>query len=648
VPIKLIILKNDNSLIMGNISDTTGLEREIADLLATHQQPDVLLPAIAQAIGVSLAVDAVWTIAIPETSSSPQVYNWSDRSSLSNTEFYLPVAEIFPADKDRHLDKPLALDDLAHSDDLLSQTLLARSLHSCLITPILSNQATIGYILLAKEKPHQWQTEDTNAINAVSTLIAIAIEKSRIYQKYQILERYQSLIPELATALAKNSDKQLIFQLAIASTAQALQVEVGLVLVLKYDSVPWGKATASKTPKAKITVAETWLAPNREIASAKYRQIEASFEINESNLALKAYKKAPKPLIVSQAEVATDKLASLYPQFPHYSIAPLMSASQEAKDKGVVLGFLVFQHSQTRTWQPEELSLINGVSKIVSTAIVQSQTISQINTLVDERTAQLQSSLEVQAMLYEKTRRQLEQLRQAKKAREEFIDSISHELRTPLTAMNLAIKMLRQPGLPDERRINYFNILEQQCNQEITLVNDLLDWGRLESKQYQVQVQTIDLHQLLSQLAHAFAEKWTHKGLKLELGFSDSPMYLETDQDILKRILAELLTNAGKYSIEESTIYVKAALGDRHVFLSVTNTGNCIPPEEKSRIFEPLHRPAGTAKNAIRGTGLGLALVRSFVQHLNGTIEVSSESLSGGVGCETCFTLTLPQTPDNF
>jgi signal transduction histidine kinase len=110
----------------------------------------------------------------------------------------------------------------------------------------------------------------------------------------------------------------------------------------------------------------------------------------------------------------------------------------------------------------------------VSATIIQNQTLRQVQSLVEDRTAQLQRSLEVQAKLYEKTRQQIDQLQQLNQLKEEFMSSMSHELRTPLTTMSLAIRMLRQPELPLERREKYLEILEQECNKEIDLINDLL------------------------------------------------------------------------------------------------------------------------------------------------------------------------------
>jgi signal transduction histidine kinase len=633
---------------MGNITDTTPLEREIVQLVATSKQPDELLAAIAKTVGTGLA--AVCCVIVG--ADLVRVFSWHNHNQLSfvTSELSRVVTEIFRAGNFKNLHQPLAINDLGAES--WSQPLLAQSIDSIIILPAQLGEQIVGYLLLGRLAPNQWDVKDAHNLKHISSHIAIAIDKSDLYQKSLTLNHYETILPQLSAALTKNGNKEQFFELALSSTTQAVQADLSFILLLKYDEAPANETSATQIPKAKVTLVQAWRDETNSLLTAKAAKIALEFDLDESTLLQEAYQQAPHPLIINNGSdrFQEAKFPSLDPEFSSCLIVPLISISREPAKRKTVLGFLVFQYSQTRTWKPEELALVNWISTLTSTVIVQSETLSQVQTLVEERTAQLKSSLEVQAMLYEKTRQQLEQVRQAKKAREEFIDSISHELRTPLTAMNLAIRMLRQPALPDERRANYFNILEQQCNQEIALVNDLLDWGRLESKQYQVQLQTVNLRQLLAQLAQSFAEKWTHKGLTLELELPCDPIDLHTDQDILKRTLLELLNNAGKYSVEGSSIYlrVERLSQNQQITISVTNLGSCIPPDEIGHIFEPLHRPAGTARNAVRGTGLGLALVKSFVQHLHGAIEVSSQPVSNNLGCETCFRLTLPQSLENF
>lgn len=246
---------------------------------------------------------------------------------------------------------------------------------------------------------------------------------------------------------------------------------------------------------------------------------------------------------------------------------------------------------------------------------------------------------------------QVEQLRQLNQLKDEFLSTISHELNTPLTNMKMAIKMLHQPQLPSDRQVKYLDILDQELTREHNLIRDLLTLQQLESEQPSLQPQKLDLKYLISELAQSFEQKWTDKGLILALddhsgSASEASPKIYTDPDSLRRILLELLTNAGKYSDPDTTV----RLGVTHqvnqqknqIVLTVTNIGPGISPREQAYIFEPFRRGQGVTQKAVPGTGLGLALVKCLVQHLNGTIEVSSSSTLNA-STETCFTLILPQ-----
>ncbi|NJL22467.1 MAG: HAMP domain-containing histidine kinase [Leptolyngbyaceae cyanobacterium SM1_3_5] len=262
--------------------------------------------------------------------------------------------------------------------------------------------------------------------------------------------------------------------------------------------------------------------------------------------------------------------------------------------------------------------------------------------MVDDRTAQLQRSLEVQAKLYEKTRQQVDQLRHMNQLKDEFLSTMSHELRTPLTSMTLAIRMLRQPGLSFDRQQRYLDILEQQCTQETNLINDLLALQKLDSRQTPLQIRKVDLKVLIGDRTIAFETDWSHKNLTLAIDLPDDPLTLYTNFDGLDRILLELLTNAGKYAAPNSTIDLQVRQSDDAVTLQLANLGTAIAPEELPFIFDKFRRGSGITQQAIPGTGLGLALVKSLVSHLNGAIEATSEPQSDGLW-RTCLTLTLPK-----
>lgn len=116
------------------------------------------------------------------------------------------------------------------------------------------------------------------------------------------------------------------------------------------------------------------------------------------------------------------------------------------ENQGKVLGFLALQQTQPRYWETAEINMVEMVCAQLSNAIIQTQTLRQVQMLVDERTSQLQRSLDVQAKLYERTKQYVEQLRELNQLKDEFLSNISDRLRYPLTNMRMALRTMRQPG----------------------------------------------------------------------------------------------------------------------------------------------------------------------------------------------------------
>ncbi|MCZ0899111.1 GAF domain-containing sensor histidine kinase, partial [Microcoleus sp. HI-ES] len=386
-----------------------------------------------------------------------------------------------------------------------------------------------------------------------------------------------------------------------------------------------------------------------KIATSKPNNSPA-FWLSESNLCHQAFHSAPKPLALADAgaligkeqEAATEilKLQGIRGLL----LVPLTGGSCQE----TVLGFLVLQHSEPRAWSPEELEVLESVSAQASKMIIQTQTLKELQTLVLDRTTQLQQSLDVQGKLYEQSANQLEQMRKLKLIKDEFLSTLSHELRTPLTIMKLAILMLKQAEQPSASRTKYLDILEQQCSKETALVNDLLALKQFEPQQVPISQIKIDLNRLFQDLVRDFEKQWADKQLTLKVDLPKLTPCWETDPDILNRVLLELLTNAGKYSASGTAVVLEASETAGYIVLSISNFGPGISAADLPHIFDKFRRGTGITDQAIAGTGLGLALVKCLVQHLNGTIDVSScpaESSEADKLWRTSFTLTLPQFP---
>jgi signal transduction histidine kinase len=298
------------------------------------------------------------------------------------------------------------------------------------------------------------------------------------------------------------------------------------------------------------------------------------------------------------------------------------------------------------------LEVVESVAAQVTTAIIQTQTLKQVRVIVEDRTDQLQRSMDVQARLYEQTRRQVEQLRRLNQLKDEFVATMSDALRNPLASMKLAIWMLKNTNPTPEIQANYLETLETECMREIALVNNVLALQELESRQTPFPVETIDLDSFIQKTVQEFDRKLADNRkladlcLTLTVNLPNSSPLLETHPESLKQILVELLTNASKFSASRTALVLEVSQNAGYIVLSVSNVGLGISAEDLPHIFERFRRGTGVTEKGIAGTGLGLALVKCFVQHLNGTIDVSSSPSESSANAElwrTCFTLTLPQ-----
>lgn len=468
--------------------------------------------------------------------------------------------------------------------------------------------------------------------------------------------KYRALIRRLTMAIQSANDLSEILNVAAEGTAQALTADQAMVLRIRFWDPRHSVRSADRVPKARVIIDAKW--SRQRLQGAQDAAIDSStgqhdiapgesFWISDCGLCQHAMTSGSAPLIFNSASQFTTTLKNpeTAPLLSPAVMPSLLMVPLESKKK--ILGFLVVQHSQAHEWATEEVELLELLAAQLSAAVLQTETLRQVESLVEERTAQLQQSLELQAKLYEITRKQIEKLRQMNQRMDEFLSTLSHELRTPLTSMMMAIRMLREANLPEEKQTRYLEILEKQCAQETNLVNDLLALQELETKQVAMQAQEVNLAEMFENLRAAFHQRWSIKGMRLDINMPPELPILSTDAASVKRVLLELMTNAGKYADPSSTISINVLQPDNHhVVVQITNLGVGIEAEELPFIFEKFRRCQGMTQQAVPGTGLGLALVKSLLQHLNGSVAVTSEPCTGKSEHETTFTVTLPLTLD--
>jgi signal transduction histidine kinase len=475
----------------------------------------------------------------------------------------------------------------------------------------------------------------------------------------------QALTKAVTNEIRKSSDLAVIYKTALQGMADLFGMSQVMILRLRFWDPRQMLRSVDRLPKTRVLVESVWpILPNEPVhgeassvaqSSTAQSAVAQSYWVSECQVSQAAMKRFPEKLELTDLnafQACVEDSATVFNLLAPESFPSLLMVPLE--NKGKPLGFLVLQQGQSRQWTDSEVDFAELMAGQISSAIIQTETLRQVESIVEDRTAQLQHSVDLQGKLYELNRKQIERLREMNKRMDEFLSTLSHELRTPLTSMMLAIRMLREASLSPERRSQYLNILEQQCAQETNLVNDLLALQELESKQVAMQVQPVDLTHMTQELQAGFEQRWSSKGLSIGITV-EKGLNLSTDVGSLNRVMLELLTNAGKYSDPSTHVTVEFHRAGKQLSIDVSNVGAGIATSELPYIFEKFRRCQGMTDNAVPGTGLGLALVKSLVQHLGGSIAaeshaVSPSSSSSDEGAEasyqTQFTVLLPMNPE--
>ncbi len=256
-----------------------------------------------------------------------------------------------------------------------------------------------------------------------------------------------------------------------------------------------------------------------------------------------------------------------------------------------------------------------------------------------------------QARLYEAAQAQVRELQRLNQLKDDFLSTISHELRSPIASMKMVIKLLTSTiqeerdliaeKLPSvfqsHKTMQYLEILQEECDRELSLVEDLLSLQYLEAGTYPQQLSSINLHNWIEHVIEPFHARTQNQQQNFRVNLAPDLPTTDIDSIGVSRILTELLGNACKYTPAGETISLAVniirdetpdALPTQPCCLQVivANTGAEIPPEELPRIFDKFYRIPNNDPWKYGGTGLGLALVEKLVEQSGGAIAVESSN----------------------
>lgn len=220
----------------------------------------------------------------------------------------------------------------------------------------------------------------------------------------------------------------------------------------------------------------------------------------------------------------------------------------------------------------------------------------------------------------------------------DFVSNVSHELKTPLTSIRMfAELMLGGRAETQQKAPQYLRIIMVEAERLTRLINNVLDFAKLERRQKRFEKRPFDLHEMIDRIWESHELHLQESGFTTRWQAATPPYPVVGDEDALAQILVNLLSNAEKYSGDRKEIELQSYFDDYHVCVTVLDRGMGVPPGEERKIFEAFYRAHDSLSSGIQGSGLGLTLAQRLAHEHGGSIEYRAREGGG-----SAFTLTLP------
>ena len=228
-------------------------------------------------------------------------------------------------------------------------------------------------------------------------------------------------------------------------------------------------------------------------------------------------------------------------------------------------------------------------------------------------------------------------LQKSEYQRQEFVANVSHELKTPMTTISGYIDGILDGTIPESRRDHYLRIVSDETKRLSRLVRSMLDISRLQDQPIpDEQKMNFDLEEALGQVLITFEQKIIAKKLDVDVDFPGHSVFTFAGKDYVTQVIYNLIDNAVKFCPEGGTLGLKLREAGKKVYISVSNEGETIPPEELPLVFDRFHKLDKSRSQNRDGWGLGLYIVKTIVCSHGENISVTSRD------GKTEFTFTMP------
>lgn len=226
------------------------------------------------------------------------------------------------------------------------------------------------------------------------------------------------------------------------------------------------------------------------------------------------------------------------------------------------------------------------------------------------------------------------ELSKMEKMRQEFISNVSHEIQSPLTSIRGFAQALRNEQLSSENRLHYLGIIEAESMRLSRLSDNLLRLASLEADTIKFEPRTYRLDKQIRSIVLACEPQWSDKNIHMKVALEETE--INADEELMSQVFINLIHNSIKFTDEGGSVSVDLHQQGEQMKFRISDTGIGIAQEDQNYIFERFYKADKSRKPSVKGSGLGLSIVKKIMDMHHGIIEVESE-----LGKGTTFTVLL-------
>ncbi|WP_017294566.1 GAF domain-containing protein [Geminocystis herdmanii] len=511
----------------------------------------------------------------------------------------------------------LALEDIykANLSDCHISILSRFQVRANLVLPINQNKQLWGLLCVHQcSSPRQWKEAEIEFLKKITIQLGVALQQADLfYQQKKRTEELQIALAEvekqkqqqiliadqertishIIESMRSSLDIEKVLQTATNEIRQALECDRTAVYRFNGD---WSGEFIYES------MSKHWTPLN--VANTEFVWTDTYLQETQGGRYAHHETFAVENIYTVGHETCHIQILEMF-EIKAYMIAPIFAGEK-------LWGLLAaYQNTNFRYWYPHEINLIKRIGEQLGVALQHANLLQQLATTS-------------------------EKAQSANNAKSEFLANMSHELRTPLNAILGFTNLLNRDANLNYKQKEYLNIIARSGEHLLTLLSDVLEMSKIEAGKIILNQNDFDLYFLLQSLKEMFELKAQLKGLSLNFHCAKNvPQFIHTDENKLRQILINLLSNGIKFTEQgEVNLYCSFLEDTSNLFprinFTIEDTGLGIEEQEMNILFEPFIQTASGRKSQ-EGTGLGLPISKKFIKLMGGEINVKSKLNQGSI-----------------